>query len=86
MTCPFAHHVLKKQKVTSREQSITFLYHLLPTSDLCKRLVSKAGNARNDRKKALPPVHFESPISLNLNRYLLIAETFRGWVCSIGEE
>jgi len=45
-------------------QSVNFL---LPTSNICERLFSKAGFVLSDRRKSLSPVAFEQQMFLHCN-------------------
>lgn len=71
----FAQRAMKRQKVSSFQRTKYIdIRFLLPTSNLCERLFSKAGYAFNERRRGILPSNFESQIFLNLNRDLWSAE------------
>lgn len=71
----FAEQALKRRKVSCGGRTdYSDLRFLLPTSNICERLFSKAGHALNDRRKTMLPANFESQIFLNLNRDLWSAK------------
>lgn len=52
------------------EKTHVSLRLLLPTSNDCGRLLSKAGNVLNIRRKHITPTNLESQLFLNLNKDL----------------
>lgn len=65
----FAKQSLKKARLrlSGQKSSYLSLDFILPTSNICERLFSKAGYAIGDRRKALIPQNFESQIFLHSN-------------------
>lgn len=68
----FAQRALKRQKTFGRARTQNYMdsRFLLPTSNICERLFSKAGHVLTDRRKGLSPVNLESQIFLHLNNDL----------------
>lgn len=65
----FAERALKRQKLNCSGQENKYMdtRFVLPTSNICERLFSKAGHVLNDRRKALSPANLESQVFLHLN-------------------
>jgi hypothetical protein len=64
----FAEKAAKKRKeMAGRSLSFIDLRFLLPTSNLCERLFSKAGYGLSDRRRGISPANFESQLFLNAN-------------------
>ena len=65
-----AEKLLKKSKRNSTNPNYMDLRFIVPTSNLCERLFSRAGYALGDRRKSISPMNFEQQIFLNANSYL----------------
>jgi hypothetical protein len=68
----FAERILKKQKLeaVSSLSSYVDLQFLIPTSNICERLFSKAGFSFNQRRMPVLPINTESQMFLHLNSSL----------------
>jgi hypothetical protein len=77
-TNSFAKRVLKKQKLIS-QGSLPYmnLEFLVPTSNICERLFSKAGFGFHDRRMAILPMNAEIQIFLHLNMDLWNIDTVK---------
>ena len=75
----FAERVLKKQKLQSHASTSEYMdmRFLIPTSNICERLFSKAGFTLNDRRMAILPVNAEAQMFLHLNMDLWNIDTIR---------
>lgn len=71
-TLSLAERALKRQRRESVDGYKNFinLRFLLPTSNICERLFSVAGNALHSRRAGLSPVSFEGQLFLHLNNDL----------------
>jgi len=65
-----AAHILKKARPISTNSEYIDTRFIVPTSNMCERLFSKAGYALNDRRKRLSPMNFEWQIFLHANSNL----------------
>lgn len=63
----FAASLLKRSKRNSTNNDYTDCRYILPTSNLCERLFSKAGYVHSDRRKRILPLHLEQQIFLHVN-------------------
>lgn len=72
----FADRALKRQKrsISGETTSYGDMRFLLPTSNVCERLFSKAGHVLNDRRKGLLPANLECQLFLHMNRDLWSAK------------
>jgi hypothetical protein len=68
----FAEGILKKQKLEAVSSSSSYvdLKFLIPTSNICERLFSKAGFSFNQRRMSVLPINTESQMFLHLNSSL----------------
>ncbi len=66
-TLSFADQILKKRKIDVATSAYIDLRFLLPTSNICERLFSKAGQALCKRRKGTSPVGFEQQLFLHVN-------------------
>ena len=74
-SCSFAERLLKRRKSESSTDTFVDTRFLLPTSNLCERLFSKAGYALTCRRKKLSPACFEQQMLLHANaRFWYISE------------
>ncbi len=70
-TASLAERAIKKRRVvTNARDGYMNTRFILPTSDICERLLSKAGYALNDRRKGILPCNFEIQIFLHVNHSL----------------
>ena len=60
----FAERFLKRRRISqsSGDKRYVHLHFILPTSNICERLFTKAGYALSDRRKGISPSRFESQI------------------------
>lgn len=73
----YVERALKRFKNTSgKGRQFEDLRFLLPTSNICERLFSKAGHVLNDPRMALLPANFEVQLFLHLNRDLWSVHDF----------
>lgn len=64
----FAEQALKKRRIGTENGALYMDTHfLLPTSNICERLFSKAGHALSDRRGRIMPSNFEEQIFLHVN-------------------
>lgn len=67
----FAEAALKKRRLQDSSQaSYLDLRFIVPTSNMCERLFSKAGHALSSRRMSILPSNFEAQIFLHINRNL----------------
>ena len=75
----FADRILKRQKLEAQGSSTEYLdlRFLIPTSNICERLFSKAGNNFNERRMLILPINAESQMFLHLNTDLWNIDTVK---------
>jgi len=63
---------LKRRKVRSDQSPENYmdLRFIIPTSNICERFLSVAGNALTDRRQSMLPVNFENQMFLHSNAHL----------------
>lgn len=64
------HRALKRRKIENRGTRYMDLRFVLPTSNICERMFSKAGYALHYRRKSINPESFEEQMFLHANQKL----------------
>eukprot|EP00171_Calliarthron_tuberculosum_P008686 IDg8686t1 len=66
---PFAHRALKRQKIIAQDSALQYTdsRFLVPTSNICERVFSKAGYALTDRRKCISHAYLEAMLFLHFN-------------------
>jgi hypothetical protein len=78
VTLSLAQQALKKQKLEeTRESSYIDLRFLIPTSNICERLFSKAGFCLHSRRLGILPINAECQMFLHMNMDLWNIETVK---------